>query len=840
MPIIEDSAGVMVHQGQNGLHNQDTALSHTAMGSFDGGDIYHIVRTPSKPINTSLQTKGFFHESMWYSDFYDSDDYDRGKIGFETSFGERFLNIVRYSRPFFQNTEINGLSTFEEDDVNGWPGYKEYNDVFGDIISIYEQGDTLKVYQERKASSTLIGRTEYMDSNGQTTVAISTVVLGAIRYSASNYSTIFPESISRNNKFLYGFDILNGVVWRDGVNGLFPISGRYAEAGGDADYKMQTYFKLKSKALMESGMGHVSILGVWDEEYKCYYLIFKDSVIQANNETIVFHEPSNRWITFVDFNQTPLNGFNVPLELTYEIVKGFENGIGYSFNEVTRFAHFDIGGGLGTTAQTPISPASIPLRISMPTPFISCTANLNPLTIGLVSSCMPPALVHVSWITLGTTSMSWVAEDNGSSVGQFCLITLVGDGDAWLESAPDWIGVSSIHPPTRLTLQTLSIGDLIYDGDVLIIYPLTVNSSVQRTGTVAVKDIFGNVKNVLVTQDSPIDDPSIIVAINPLEQFGLTGGGGGTSHDSTVDLSFVVHNPLKTFGDTETIYWVTTRNGITDTNGNFEVRDEILTAKSIILSSTISPSETIIVYLSSTLCSAPNDVRDADIYSSVLPLTITMPTPMVHVSWITLGTLSMTWAALDNGTTYGLFSTVSLASGDSAILRSTPSWVGVATIHPPTRLTLLTLAIGDLIYDGDVLVIYPLSANTFGERTGDIVFDDIYGNIASIAGTQEAPTTVGSISIAMNPSDITGTTIVGGASVTVGDRIISTTFIPNNPAYGLSTIFNMSYEIWKNSTPVASGDFFGVQNRVVNSRTCSMSSDAQVGDVIIIYFKVYQ
>ena len=368
MPIILDSANILVHGGQT--QDQDTALSQTAMGVFDDGDVYHIGRTPSKPLDTTNTTKGAFHESMGYSDFYVSSDWDRGKLGFETTFGERFLNIIRYSRPFFQNTEINGLSTFEEDDANGWPGFKELNDVFGQIVAIYEQGDTLKVYQERKASSILIGRTEYLDSTGNATVATSNVVLGTIRYSPSNYSTVFPESIARNNKFLYGFDIYNGVVWRDSVNGLFPISGRYAEAGGDADYKMQTYFKLKAKALMESGIDHVDVLGAWDEEYKCLYLTFKDYVIGDNDETIVFHEPTNRWITFVEFNQTPVGGYNVPLELTYDIVHGFEGGLGYSFDEATRFAIFNIGNGNGTSNQTRIFPPEIPLTFTLYPPTI--------------------------------------------------------------------------------------------------------------------------------------------------------------------------------------------------------------------------------------------------------------------------------------------------------------------------------------------------------------------------------------------------------------------------------------------------------------------------------------
>ena len=69
MPIIEDSGGVMVHAGQNGIHNQDWTPSQNALGTFDEGDVYRILRTPSKPLDTTTTTKGVFHESLWYSDF---------------------------------------------------------------------------------------------------------------------------------------------------------------------------------------------------------------------------------------------------------------------------------------------------------------------------------------------------------------------------------------------------------------------------------------------------------------------------------------------------------------------------------------------------------------------------------------------------------------------------------------------------------------------------------------------------------------------------------------------------------------------------------------------------
>jgi len=354
MPIIEDTGGVRVHGcGATGTQNQDYTLGLEAEGVFDAGDVYHIVRTPSKPIDT---IQGFFNESQWYSDFYESDDWDKGRIGFVTSFNERYLNIIRYSNQYLQNTLINGLSTFFGS------SYKELNDIYGKILRLIEIGDTLKVYQRKKPSSILIGKTQYYDAEGQPNVqAISDRVLGSVRYSTTDYGTEFPESISRNNRYVYGFDIYNGVMFRDSANGIFPISGRYESLDGGGDYKMESYFKQKAKDLLVSGVDHVEVMTVWDERHKNLYVIFEDSVDLDNNDVVMFHEPSNKWIGFTVMGYTPINGWNQILELDYYVVRGFDAGLGYEFDEDTRFAVFNLtapdipeetgGGGAGESTD---------------------------------------------------------------------------------------------------------------------------------------------------------------------------------------------------------------------------------------------------------------------------------------------------------------------------------------------------------------------------------------------------------------------------------------------------------------------------------------------------------
>jgi len=586
MSILEDNVGVPVHSGQDALHNQDSVTGAPAMGTFNIGDVYHILRTPSKPLCTDpLEYNAYvFHESMWYSDFYKSDEWDKGKAGVESNFNERKLNIVRYSNPYFQNTKINGLSTFEA------LSYKELNDIFGDIVAIYEIGDTLKVYMKRKSASILIGRTEYTDAEGNSSVAISTSILGAIRYSPSNYSTIFPESISRNNKYIYGFDVYNGVIWRDGVNGIFPISGRYADAGGDADYKMATYFKDKSKALMVSGADHVDVMSVWDEEFKLLYVIFKDYVLEENNEVIVFHEPSNRWICFCDLEQTPTGGYNVMLELTYDIVKGFEGGLGYAFDEDIRFALFNFV----AAANLYIEPVEVDLTLTCHPPtsvVIGC--NITDTAQSLVLTVHTPT-VHISSITSSDYSMIWTAAQYGVAVDEHAIITNT-ESDVIISNIPSWITV------TNNAGSVLSIGSSV-NNETIKIYPSTANGGAQRTGTVTLEDGYHNECDIAVIQQLASTTVSVLVSAYDFSGLTLSSTSGACVVGSTdVDINYNPNHPDYGWGDMVDLSYVIYKNSVNVGEGTVEAMDERPNTDTLTMTIPASSGDTIIVYLKGIL-----------------------------------------------------------------------------------------------------------------------------------------------------------------------------------------------------------------------------------------------
>jgi len=589
MPIIEDSAGVLVHGGVN--QNQDSVLAVPATGIFYDGDVYHIIRTPSSPISTvEAETHlGAIHESMWWSDFYESDEWDKGKIGLETNFGERYLNIIRHSNPYLQNTQINGLSTFEA------LSYKELNDVFGNIVAIYELGDTLKCYQERKASSIGIGRTEYMDAQGKITVTSSDQLLGGIRYSPSNYATVFPESISRNNRYIYGFDIYNGVMWRDSANGIFPISGRYADAGGDSDYKMATWFKDKSKELLVSGIEHTDVMSAWDEEFKNLHVIFVDYDEELNSEAIVFHEPSNRWICFEDLDQTPAS-HNVMVECsTYTILQGFEGGLGYSFDEDTRFAMFNI---VTPSGFVTVDMDSISLVMTVNTPLVTGAGEASDMGIAESMTAYTPT-VHISYTNFDVDQMGFVAEASDSSYAQAAVITS-SEATATITAIPTshfWVTEDLIHP--------LNLTDTVYNGHTLYVFPIDSNStSDDIVSTLEITDAYGNSDSISITHYKPLVPPVVTVQSNPSDTSGMTivdASGSATVGLADLSITFTPDHPDYSYNEAYTIYYIILKNSVNAGSGSLSVNDERANVKAIAMTSVADYGDIIQVYLQGDL-----------------------------------------------------------------------------------------------------------------------------------------------------------------------------------------------------------------------------------------------
>jgi hypothetical protein len=147
-------------------------------------------------------------------------------------------------------------------------------------------------------ASVPVGRTELYQQDGISQMWKSDDILGNPNYSPYLFGTVHPESVRMVDNYVYFFDVYRGAYVRDAVNGMVAISGKRS---GQADYKMESYFKGKSVELISSGLSNTKVITSWDDEHGLVIVTFKDTVDATHNETVAFHEGTNRWVSFLEF-----------------------------------------------------------------------------------------------------------------------------------------------------------------------------------------------------------------------------------------------------------------------------------------------------------------------------------------------------------------------------------------------------------------------------------------------------------------------------------------------------------------------------------------------------------
>jgi len=272
--IINPGTENRVHQGQTTDQDPNDISGQPAIGVITEGDF-----TRRSRYNLTSLTD-FPCIDMNTSDFFDSKMTSHGRVGVENRDSEnKVYNLIRHSGKYFDNTDINDLNRFKNaDKIN-------LDDRFGEITSITQIGDTLKVYQPRKVTPVYIGKTFTQLSNGENQLVAIDRTFGVADPSKLDYGCSNPESVLRNERHIYFFDIYSGMMIRDSANGLHPVS----------DYKYAGFFHNKAKALLKSGLDNIKVLTGYDDENDIVVITFIDDVNPDNNETIAFHEKQNRF-----------------------------------------------------------------------------------------------------------------------------------------------------------------------------------------------------------------------------------------------------------------------------------------------------------------------------------------------------------------------------------------------------------------------------------------------------------------------------------------------------------------------------------------------------------------
>ena len=211
-------------------------------------------------------------EDLHYTDFFTSSGIDIGRITAKIDSEQKELNSIVRSEQFIEGSLINWLNVFLFSTV-----HFDASDIYGRIIGIEEMGGTLKVIQEHKEGSIMIGQVTEKQADFGDWIFIGDTVFGAYRRYEEDRGSVYRRSIAENRRYLYYFDESTGEFIRSSPNGQAPIS---------KEYNMQNWFEKKAKAIREYS-GSKDVITAFDNDYEEVVVSF---IMEREIETVVFSE----------------------------------------------------------------------------------------------------------------------------------------------------------------------------------------------------------------------------------------------------------------------------------------------------------------------------------------------------------------------------------------------------------------------------------------------------------------------------------------------------------------------------------------------------------------------
>ena len=261
-----------------------------------------------------------------YSDYYDSAFYGLGKPNVYDQYQAQlsYPNGLIFGGKLINQTKINEINTFlYSDEVLLKLEY-------GEITSLNEIANELKVLHQQEETSIYIGRTELMNSDESSNLSSSTSVLGTINYLSYGNGTVFPRSVVEYQRDLFYLDIYSGEVIRTGTNGRDAISKN----------GMTEFFKNVCDIILNNGYDNYDVEGGYDEFNKMYLLTINNPLVATftingslvNGFTVGFYDPKDgkpgRWKTFYSF---------IPQMYSYvgKFLMSFDSLSGWIHNDTT-------------------------------------------------------------------------------------------------------------------------------------------------------------------------------------------------------------------------------------------------------------------------------------------------------------------------------------------------------------------------------------------------------------------------------------------------------------------------------------------------------------------------
>jgi hypothetical protein len=205
---------------------------------------------------------------------------------------------VRFSRTYIQDSLINGLSNFPEENK-----YAITTDR-GDITKLVATNERVLVAVHSRSVTSLYINYKFINAGeGEAFLAQTDRVIAEDKKLLLGLGSTHPESVVLHDSRVYGFDSIMSEPWRRSLDGITPLAYTYG---------MKTYFEEKGATIRDiqskDPNAVINIFGGYDKWLNMYILTFdkieytyngSNFIVQA--ETIGFSEKYKKWLSFYDY-----------------------------------------------------------------------------------------------------------------------------------------------------------------------------------------------------------------------------------------------------------------------------------------------------------------------------------------------------------------------------------------------------------------------------------------------------------------------------------------------------------------------------------------------------------
>lgn len=206
---------------------------------------------------------------------------------------------VRFSRTYIQDSLVNGLSNFPEENKHAISSDR------GDVVKLIATNERVLVAVHTRSITSLYINQRFINSGeGAAFLAQTDQVIGDDRKLLHNYGTTHPESIVSHDSRVYGFDSIMSEPWRRSQDGITPLA---------LTFGMKTYFEEKGTTIRKirtiDNQAVIKVFGGYDQWLDMFVLTFAEiTYTNLDSETIVvpaetlgFSERVKKWVSFYSF-----------------------------------------------------------------------------------------------------------------------------------------------------------------------------------------------------------------------------------------------------------------------------------------------------------------------------------------------------------------------------------------------------------------------------------------------------------------------------------------------------------------------------------------------------------